>query len=156
MGESRELYKHTAMGLYNLHWFIDVYIKHDLVAVWRLAGGPTPPLKIHIRRRHLLIHIKKLAPEPLHILVRQLLLLIQEIVDGHFPQQHMDTHKYGIHPTFRVVFLMRDVVDILLEWNSICFPLFANHLHKFAYPALGRVARAIKEEDDSRANINKH
>ena len=112
-------------------------------------------LKIHIRRRHLLIHIKEFTPEPLHILVRQFLLLIQEIVDGHFPQQHMNTHKYTIYPAFRIVFLMMDIVDIFFKWNSVCFSLLAHHLHKFAYPALGWVARAIKEEDYSRAHINK-
>ena len=41
-------------------------------------------LKLHIRRRHLLIHIEELPSKPLHILVRQFLLLIQEIVNRHF------------------------------------------------------------------------
>jgi len=106
---------YTAMGLYNLRSKYYHYIKasphtlkhgHSSYIKARPSGRAeagwraNAPLKLHIRRRHLLIHIKKLAPEPLHILVRQLLLLIQEIVDGHFPQQHMDTHKYGIHPAF--------------------------------------------------------
>lgn len=64
----------------------------------RRANARANALKIHIRRRDLLIHIKKLTPEPLHILVRQFLLLIQEIVDGHFPKKHMDTHKYRKYP----------------------------------------------------------
>ena len=43
-------------------------------------------LELHIRSRHLLVHIEEFTPEPLHIFIRQLLLLIQEIMHGHFPE----------------------------------------------------------------------
>ena len=58
-----------------------------------LVGGPAP-LKLHIGCRDLFIHIEKLPPEPLHILIRHFLLLIQKIMDCHLSKKHMDNHKY--------------------------------------------------------------
>ena len=54
------------------------------VEAGRRASAWANALELHIRRRHLLIHIEELPSKPLHILVRQFLLLIQEIVNRHF------------------------------------------------------------------------
>ena len=70
-----KLYRHNVVGLYNLHALACEMVIHGLAA-----------LELHTRRRHLLVDIEKLPPEPLHIFIRQLLLLIQEIMHGHFPE----------------------------------------------------------------------
>ena len=59
----------------------------------------------------------------------------------------MNNHKDGIHTTLRIVFLMMNVIDILLEFNAVCVSLLTHHLHKCAYPALGWVTRAIEEDE---------
>jgi len=55
-------------------------------AAGRRANAPPPHSKVNIRRRNLLIHIEELPPKPLHILIREFLLLIQEIVGRSFCQ----------------------------------------------------------------------
>lgn len=53
---------YTVVGLYNLH---------------ALAGRRVnAALELHIRSRHFLVHIEEFTPEPLHVFIRQLLLLI--------------------------------------------------------------------------------
>ena len=77
-------------------------------------------------------------------------------MDGHLSKKHMNNHEYGIDAAFSVILLMRDIIDIFLEWYSVGLPLLAHHLHECTYSPLRTITGAIKKENHFRTDINKH